>query len=384
LPQHPATEHPLDALPINQLQMIGTHNSYSLPIDPRVFQVMNPILLGEFKNALARMPEDARQIFEDGHPHPFNDLATWLEYIQPPIPAQLDMGLRSLEFDLYADNAGGRFSAPLAYRLLHARGERDLAPLYTQALAEPGLKVLHVPDLDFRSHCPTFRLCLQEVRLWSDAHPGHSPLFILLEPKTRNLVAGHASATTTEAFDARAFAEMDASIADIIGRERVFIPDDLRGTHPTLEAAARAGVWPTLAQLRGKFLFLILEPGMNWDNLAPYLDGRPNLEGRMAFAQGLPGMAHAAFIAIMNALSPHEDIPALVRAGYLVRTHADLDTGEARANDVTRREAALSSGAQIISTDFPFTPNIFGNDYMTRPFPDGVRANPVNADIPAQ
>jgi len=123
---------------------------------------------------------------------------------------------------------------------------------------------------------------------------------------------------------------------------------------------------------------------MNWDNLAPYLDGRPNLEGRMAFAQGEPGMAHTAFVAVINALNHREEIPALVRAGYLVRTHADLDTGEARANDVTRREAALSSGAQIISTDFPFTPNIFGNDYMTRPFPDGARANPVNADIPAQ
>ena len=36
-----------------------------------------------------------------------------------------------------------------------------------------------------------------------------------------------------------------------------------------------------------------------------------------------------------------------------MRTRSDSDTVEARANDRTHLEAALASGAQLVSTDFP-------------------------------
>lgn len=369
--------HPLDGRRLDQIQVVGTHNSYSQPADPRVFEVMDPILRPMLQGMFANMPEAARKVYEDEHPNPLDDLQAGLEYIHPPIEAQLRMGLRSLEFDLNVDHEGGRFLSPLPYRMLREQGARDLAPLYAEALAEPGLKVLHAVDVDFRSHCPTFRLCLRQLRAWSDANPGHTPVFVLLEPKFQSLVGRAPGATPLDPFDARAFAEMDASIVELLGRERVFAPDDLRGRHPTLEAAALAGGWPMLAQARGKVLFLMIVPGLNLATFAPYLAGTPNLEGRMAFVQGRPGMDHAAFVMIDNALTHAEEIPALVRKGYLVRTRADIDTGEARANDGDRRDAALASGAQIVSTDYPFAPNIFGNGYAVPPFPDGVRANPI-------
>lgn len=99
----------------------------------------------------------------------------------------------------------------------------------------------------------------------------------------------------------------------------------------------------------------------------------------MAFVQGRPGMPHAAFVMIDNVLTHGDEIRDLVSRGYLVRTRSDIDTGEARTNDVTRRDAALASGAQIISTDYPFAPNIFANDYVVKPFPGGSRANPVSS-----
>ncbi|MCD9030846.1 phosphatidylinositol-specific phospholipase C1-like protein [Luteimonas sp. Y-2-2-4F] len=375
-----AAGNPLDGRRLNAIQVIGTHNSYSQPADPRVFEVMDPILRPMLQGMFANMPEAARKLYEDEHPNPLDDLQAGLEYIHPPIEAQLRMGLRSLEFDLNVDHEGGRFLSPLPYRMLRERGARDLAPLYADALAEPGLKVLHAVDVDFRSHCPTFRLCLRQLRAWSDANPGHTPVFVLLEPKFQSLVGRAPGATPLDPFDARAFAEMDASIVEVLGRERVFAPDDLRGSHPTLEAAALAGGWPTLAQARGKVLFLMIVPGLNLATFAPYLAGTPNLEGRMAFVQGRPGMDHAAFLMIDNALTHAEEIPALVRRGYLVRTRADIDTGEARANDVARRDAALASGAQIVSTDYPFAPNIFGNGYAVPPFPGGARANPLETE----
>ena len=71
-------------------------------------------------------------------------------------------------------------------------------------------------------------------------------------------------------------------------------------------------------------------------------------------------------------------IQALVGAGYLVRTRADADTWEARSNDTQRRDAALASGAQAISTDYYLATNPFGNGYRVH-IPGTIRCNPVTA-----
>ena len=60
----------------------------------------------------------------------------------------------------------------------------------------------------------------------------------------------------------------------------------------------------------------------------------------------------AAWFKINDPVRDFERIRSLVRQGFLVRTRADADTIEARANDPTRREKALASGAQFVSTDF--------------------------------
>jgi hypothetical protein len=366
---------------LNQIQVIGTHNSYRLAADARVFGVMDPLLKPLIEDSIRQMPAQRRREYVDEHPHAFTGgLAQPLEYRFPSLETQLRAGLRSIELDLHVDHEGGRFSDPLSYRLLRAQGEKELEPLYDAALQAPGLKVLHMADVDFRSSCPSFRICLRQLRSWSDATPGHSPVFVLLEPKFGGHAKALAGATPVAPFDARAFAELDASIIEVLGRERVLAPDDLRGKSATLEAAARAGRWPTLEQASGKFVFLMIVPGMNLGTFAPYLQGHPNLEGRMAFVQGRPGMDHTAFVMIDNALTRGDEIRQRVSEGYLVRSRADIDTGEARANDSRRREAALASGAQIISTDYPFAPNIFGNDYVVQPFDNGWRLNPVTAD----
>jgi len=62
----------------------------------------------------------------------------------------------------------------------------------------------------------------------------------------------------------------------------------------------------------------------------------------------------------------------------LVRTRADSDTAEARANDTRSRDQALASGAQFISTDYP-EPNRLFSPYCVR-FEGAIvaRMNPVN------
>jgi hypothetical protein len=61
-----------------------------------------------------------------------------------------------------------------------------------------------------------------------------------------------------------------------------------------------------------------------------------------------------------------------------VRTRTDAELEQARAGDVKQRDAALSSGAQILSTDFPFQERAPWTGYAVS-FPEGTiaRCNPV-------
>lgn len=370
---------PDDALSINQIQVVGTHNSYAMPADPRVMALMAPRLSALMEKMGLAMTPAQRAAMEDEHPGGLTDMAKTLDYVQMPLQAQLRSGVRSIELDLQPDPKGGAYADPLPYRQLRAQGATDLAPIYAEELRKPGLKVFHVADLDFRSQCPSFRSCLTLLKQWSDSEPDHSPVFILLEPKLSGLDRAIPGAATVPPFDQAAFDEVDDSIRTILGRGKVFAPDDLRGAMPTLEAAALAQRWPSVKAARGKFIFLFLVPGMNLPAFAPYLDGRPSLQGRMAFVQGKPGMAHTAFMLFDNALSHGAEIRDAVKKGYLVRARADIDTVDARNDDVRRRDAALASGAQIISTDYLSAPNVYANGYHLAPFAHGWRCNSVVA-----
>jgi hypothetical protein len=62
-----------------------------------------------------------------------------------------------------------------------------------------------------------------------------------------------------------------------------------------------------------------------------------------------------------------------------VRTRTDADTRHARTNDTARRELALASGAQLLSTDYPASEPSQWTPYSVS-LPGGAvaRCNPVN------
>ncbi|MCG2842090.1 phosphatidylinositol-specific phospholipase C1-like protein [Sandaracinobacter sp. RS1-74] len=362
-----------DSLPINRLQVLGTHNSYSLGTDPRVLAMLDKGL-PSMHAFMAQMPEEARKTFLLAHPNDVK-MSEALNYRFPPLATQLDMGVRGLEIDLNADPEGGAYADPAAYRLLRQQGVTDLLPFDQAPMAAPGLKVLHMPDIDFRSSCPSLRACLTQVKAWSDANPGHVPLFIMLEAKVQ-AAALLPGATTPPPFTPAVYDEIDETILDIVGRERLITPDDVRGAHARLEDAVLAGNWPKLGQSRGKMLFMLITATGD-DGASEYLDGHPGLKGRVAFLHSRPGQDHAAFILDDNALVRGKEIREQVEKGYLVRTRADIETWEAKMNDMRRAEAAFASGAQIVSTDFIAPGNGYGTPYVVR-LPGGgpARATP--------
>lgn len=366
-------------LRLNQIQVLGTHNSYAQGIDPHLLAMADAAIGPQMATFASRMTGDAKAAWEEYHPNP-GSLSDGLNYRFPALPAQLDAGMRSLEIDINNDPDGGRYNHPAGYAALRDKGipDSEVLPRDATDMDKPGLKVFHVADFDVRSSCNLFRTCLRQLRGWSDAHPGHAPIFILVEAKSDPLPI-FKGATAPLAFDARAFDEMDRTIFDVIGRDHLVTPDQVRGRYPTLEVGVRAQHWPTLRASRGKFVFLLLT-ALDPKALAAYHDGHPNLEGRAAFLRATPGQSYAAFLLMDNATLRAREIPERVAQGYLVRARADIETYEARVNDPTRANQALRSGAQIVSTDFYKPGNAYGTPYVVR-LPGGgeARCNPVNA-----
>jgi hypothetical protein len=307
---------------LNQIQVIGTHNSYNLgfaPSEAKFLQMHNP-------KAYAA-----------------------LDYHHATLTHQLDGGARQLEIDIVQDPEGGRFAHPKIVQLTKDAGlppDPDFDPHHE--MDEPGFKVIHIPDLNERSSCHLLTSCLREIRAWSKAHPQHIPLFLLIETK-HGATPGIPNSVVAEPFTAASFDALDAAIRSVFPDNEMILPDEVRGSYPTLDAAVHAGNWPTLAKSRGKVIFL-----MDQRPVGPiYTAGHPALQGRVLFTNAVPGQPDAAFTEEND--GTRSTIDDLVKQGYLVRARADEDTVAARTNNTTRRDELLQSGAQMISTDYPLS-----------------------------
>jgi Phosphoinositide phospholipase C, Ca2+-dependent len=336
------------ALKLNQIQVIGTHNSYHAGI------AANEAQLWQAKYAQAYQG---------------------LDYQHQPLPLQFDSGVRQIELDIYADSKGGLYAHPSGPQMVaaaHLPPDPDFDP--TGVMNKPGFKVMHVQDVDYRSNCQPFTGCLQQVRQWSKAHPNHIPIFILIETK-QGKPQGQLHLTEPEPFTPTTFDALDAEIRSVFQPGEMITPDDVRGNYNTLNEAVLAGNWPALSSARGKVIFL-----MDQHPVTPvYLEGHPSLRGRVIFTNSDPGQPDAAFLERND--GPAVDIGQLVRQGYLVRTRTDSDTKEARIDDTTVRDAMISSGAQLLSTDYPINEPArwTGHFVVALPGDTVARCNPVNA-----
>ncbi|HEY4375623.1 MAG TPA: phosphatidylinositol-specific phospholipase C1-like protein, partial [Acidimicrobiales bacterium] len=293
-----------------------------------------------------------------------------LEYRHAPLPTQFqDQKVRQIELDAWVDSSGGLYANPLI-RQITGGGS------YDPVMKKPGFKVFHVQDVDYHSSCLTLVRCLTEVKDWSDAHPSHVPIAILVELKDEPLVIPGYTFATPEPWTTAAMDQLDATIKSVLPADKLITPDDVRGSAATLRDAVTTTGWPTLTDSRGKVMFIMDNASFRSD----YLVGHPDLQGRVLFTNASPSDDDAAFIEMNDPSDP--SIKTLVKEGFVVRTRADGDTVEARANDTTHRDEALASGAQWVSTDYP-VPHWgigFDNSYFAE-IPGGVvaRCNPVNA-----
>ena len=266
------------------------------------------------------------------HVAPALGIPDW-QYTHAPLDVQLgQQGVRKFELDTYLASGGG-------------------------------IDVLHVPLIDPGTTCPTLTDCLTTMKAWSDANPAHHPLFVQIEPKD-------ILPTDPEEY----FSTIDGVILNVWTRERVITPDDVKGSAPTLREAVTTTGWPTLGESRGKVLFFVNDSGA-WREAYTY--GQTSLDGRAMFTEADVDDPYAAVIIVNGPEGGgQQEIQDAVTAGFIVRTRAD---GVPLSSDPQpRADAALSSGAQVISSDWPVP--VAGETYFFE-VPGGTpsRCNPVTA-----
>jgi len=338
----PITEATVDdCVRLNQIQVLGTHNSYHIAPVPAMLAAIGP-------------------------------QSADIEYTHRPLTEQLSqLGIRQFELDVFADPIGGRYATPAALSMVPGL----TAP--GSDLSRPGFKVLHTPDTDYLTTCATLVACLTEIRDWSRQNPRHVPIQIQIEAKDG--ARKDARFVVPIPIGAPEFWALDQEIRSVFDEDHLITPDQVRGRRATLGEAVKSDGWPSLGEARGKVLFALDNTD---EHRTAYLQGNPALEGRVLFVSTHPGEPSAGFIKMNEALGEDEArIRQRVREGYLVRTRSDIPTTEARSGSTLRRDGALRSGAQYVSTDYP-EPSPFGSGYIAR-LPGAeqrpARCNPVNA-----
>lgn len=297
---------------LNEIQVLGSHNSYKLAMSADNFSAL-----------MARDPDTARS----------------LEYTHLSLSEQLQLGVRKLELDVFYDPLGelfpGRVSSGSAF------------------------PVLHVQNLDDRSNCPDLLSCLTEVKNWSITNSNHVPVFISFNAK--DSVIDQPGFLRPLPFDEDAWLAMDAEIRAVLGQKLI---------EPSQVVTDQGPRWPLLDSVRGGYLTVLDEGG---SKRATYAS---RWRERAMFANLPESEPGAAVLIVNDPIAEFDRIKHLVRQGFIVRTRADANTTEARTGDVTRRDRAFASGAQLVSTDYYLEAEHFGAHYVVQ-VPGVMRCNPL-------
>jgi hypothetical protein len=248
---------------------------------------------------------------------------------------QLDgQGVRSLELDLHISRDGKR------------------------------LEVYHVAVLDEGSTCKMFEACLKEIRDWSDGHAGHVPLIIWIEVKD-----------VTGGRKIKSLHRIEDAIRRHLG-DRLIMPDDIKGSYASLREALLQRGWPTLREVQGKVMFVLLNKKSR--HTRNYTRNYTSLDGRVMFAKAADDQLAMPWAALTHLSATRaEAIRSALDQGFIVVATA-CRAGMQDKVCFERREAAIHNGAHIIKDDFPA--KVQERAYWLE-FPNGnsVQCNPVTA-----
>lgn len=277
---------------LNEIAVIGTHNSYQLKATlPKrgLMRLLQIISLGAVEN---------KAIFE---------MDTFTE--------QLQQGVRNLEIDIETVDDNGDVS----------------------------FIVTHDPILDNVSSAYNLKTALEEIALWSDNNPGHIPVYLLLEPK-----GSVPSVNNLQDFSLEYALALDKVIKEALG-EKLLTPSAVMGEYETFEEMRNADAWPYLSDCTGKIIVLLHPCGVT----DAYINNDITLRSQSIFPMlrfGEIDKPYASFILDNNPADATENNKITVdEYRLMVRTRAD------DYPDFSDERYALVENCKsnIITTDYP-------------------------------
>lgn len=293
----------LGGIKFNELIYIATHNSYQTEA------------VDEYKTIFKNLSELTFGLISEK-----NGL-----FVSPTVTEQLNNGIYSLEIDIETFDRNGDVS----------------------------FTCMHSPTIDMTTSCYDFSLLLKEISMWSDNNPNHLPITIIVEPKRLFIPLEDMEFFNFDyvlAFDSVLRAGLNS---------KLFTPADMLRDYESFAAMRAADDWCKVNDMLGKVLVLLHDCNVT----EKYIEIDPSLKSQAMFPMLRKNDIDrdcASFLLINKPKDAAKVSEEVIKNGkFIVRTRADNFTSVSEE----KRKFALSSGAQIVSTDYPVKNDLQEGDY---------------------
>lgn len=236
---------------------------------------------------------------------------------QETLTDQLNVGIRSMELDVEASRVFGN----------------------TRFLC------MHSPVIDMSTNAYDLSLALREIALWSDNNPDHLPITLILEPKVKFVPMASLRFFNLEYANA-----LDVVLRESLG-DKLFTPADMLREYENFSEMRRADDWCKVRDMLGKVLVLF---HYDWSEkgeiLNAYMAQDESFRTQAMFPLHVDSsLLNACFLAFNDPATILSLQDSLKAHHFVMRTRVD----EHPLYSDERREQAMESAAQILTTDYP-------------------------------
>lgn len=293
-----------NGIKFNEMRFLATHNSYQTPntrATKKLFSALSDITFGLVNSEIT-------------------------EFFSPTLTEQLNLGIRSLEIDIEVFDRKGEIS----------------------------FTCMHSPYFEMTTSCYDFALAMKEIAMWSDNNPDHLPITIIIEPKETFLPMKNMKALDISYTD-----DFEKVLYETLG-DKLFTPSDMLRDYASFGEMRAADDWCKVRDMLGKVIILLHECETTED----YISLDPTIKTQAMFPmlreKDIDRDCTAFILANMPDVLLKNNEKIIYEKKIVARTRADKFT------EITtdRLENAMKSGAQIVSTDYPYTNDMKPDDYF--------------------
>lgn len=282
-----------DGVKLNEIAILGTHNSYQRLATAETRFAMNIV--------------DAITLKKLG-------LNTF-DFEMDTLTEQLEMGIRNVEIDIETLDKNNKIE----------------------------FKVTHNSLIDNASSAYDFEKALQEIKMWSDNNPEHIPVIIIVEPKSFVI-----EINGMKKFSLEYAKELDKIVENTLG-DSLLTPKDMLRDYASFKEMRENDDWISLKEAQGKILVLLHDCDVTESYIA--------LDETIKTQKMFPMLryddrneAYTSFILENDAWRAAERKEENIdECNLIVRTRADVYPEYSDE----RYEVIETCGSQIITTDFP-------------------------------